>query len=88
MDCLMPTMCTDRTLTYVLNDCGRDEGEANNERYNARYCRDRFRRLFDYVSRRVMFPLVHCDALYSRLGMGSLWGEILYQIESKFKLLQ
>ena len=69
VDCLMTTMCTDRTLLEVLNNYGRYEGEADDERYNARYGRDRFRRLFDYVSRQIMFPLVHDNALYSRSGI-------------------
>ena len=82
VDFLMTTMCTNRTLPDVLNDYERDEGEAEDDCYDARYVRDRFRRLFDYVSRRVMFPLVHNNALYSRLGMGPLWVDILDQIES------
>ena len=32
---LMTTMCTNRTLPDILNDYGRDEGEAENERYDA-----------------------------------------------------
>ena len=83
VDCLMTTMCTNMTLPEILDNYGRDEGDADDELYDARYGWDRFRRLFDYVSRRFMFPLVHYNALYSRLGVGTLWGEISDQIESE-----
>ena len=69
VDCLMTTMCTDRTLPDILNYYVRDEGGADDKCYGAQYSRDRFCRLFYYVSCRFMFPLVHNDALYSRLGM-------------------
>ena len=81
VDCIITTMCTNRNLTDVLNDYRRDEVEANDERYNAQYGWDRFRRLFDDIPCWVMFTLVHNDALYSRSGMGPLWGDILDQID-------
>ena len=40
LDCLMTTMCTNMTLLDVLNDYERDEGEADDERYDTRYGRD------------------------------------------------
>ena len=80
--CPMTNMCTNRTLPGVLNDYGRYEVEADDEHYDAQYVRDRFHTMFDCVSRRFMFPLVHDNDLYSRFGMGPIWGEILYQIDS------
>ena len=35
VDCIMNTMCTNRTLLDILKNYGRDEGEANDERYDA-----------------------------------------------------
>ena len=81
VDCIITTMCTNRNLTDVLNDYRRDEVEANDERYNAQYGWDRFRRLFDDIPCWVIFTLVHNDALYSRSGMGPLWGDILDHIK-------
>ena len=40
VDCLMTTMCTKRTLPDILNDYKRDEGEADDDCYDARYVRD------------------------------------------------
>ena len=40
VDCLMTTMCTNRTLPDILNDYKRDEGEADDDCYDARYVWD------------------------------------------------
>ena len=82
LDCIMATMFTNRTLPDILYYYRRDGGEARDERYDARYGQDRLCRLFYYVSCWFMFPLVHDNALYSRLEMGPLCGEILYHIKS------
>ena len=47
-DCMMTSICTDRSLPEVISDYGL-ETSSNNDAYAAKYGTNRFQRLLDYV---------------------------------------
>jgi len=73
-DCLMTTMCTDRKLPEILDDYGRSNG-------GGKYGENIFQRFVDFGTYYYLYPLVHNDAAYSKLGMGPLWYEIIANIK-------
>lgn len=78
LDCLMTTICTDRTLPETLNDYDgsleefsiQESGEYTNM----------FERIANYAVVNFTFPYKYNNAAYPKLGMGPLWKEIMTNI--------
>jgi len=67
LDCLMTTICTDRTLPEAINDYG----SANTSWFEA---------LEEYNNRKHNFVMKHNDSEYAKLSMAPLWAEIMDNI--------
>lgn len=88
LDCMMTTMCTDRTLPDELNDydgslgptpyedwVGGDSSPKDGGAYTTM-----FERVANVAVKNFTFPYRHNDAAYAKLGMGPLWKEIMANI--------
>eukprot|EP00548_Thalassiothrix_antarctica_P000756 CAMPEP_0194144382 /NCGR_PEP_ID=MMETSP0152-20130528/13449_1 /TAXON_ID=1049557 /ORGANISM="Thalassiothrix antarctica, Strain L6-D1" /LENGTH=629 /DNA_ID=CAMNT_0038844219 /DNA_START=146 /DNA_END=2035 /DNA_ORIENTATION=+ len=81
LDCLMTTICTDRTLPDVLNDYHHHSSTGNNKKdYTTLYGPDRFERLYKFAVQQIVFPFLYNKNAYSKLAMGPLWSEIMERI--------
>jgi hypothetical protein len=49
IDCLMTSICTDRSLPDVINDYKLKSEEVDDNQYTKKYGRNRFERLMNYV---------------------------------------
>jgi len=76
LDCLMTTMCTDRTLPDRVDDFG----STSDGRKGV------FEQIVDFSVWSKVFHLRYNAAAYSKLGMGPLWYEILGKIDPLQKL--
>jgi len=91
LDCLMTTICTDRTLPASLNDYDGSLGptpwnefvessstsamEEGSEDYTAM-----FERIANFAIKNFTFSYKYNNAAYPKLGMGPLWKEIMANI--------
>eukprot|EP00547_Thalassionema_nitzschioides_P006642 CAMPEP_0194217684 /NCGR_PEP_ID=MMETSP0156-20130528/21979_1 /TAXON_ID=33649 /ORGANISM="Thalassionema nitzschioides, Strain L26-B" /LENGTH=583 /DNA_ID=CAMNT_0038946799 /DNA_START=48 /DNA_END=1799 /DNA_ORIENTATION=- len=80
LECLMTTICTDRTLPDILDDYERKPTNKTAAKWEASYANNRFERLMKLGTQVEVFPFLHNDATYSKLAMGPLWAEILDKI--------
>jgi len=62
-ECLMTTMCTDRSLPEVLDDYGTEGGI--------------FARMTDFSTWKLFFKYFYNNAAFAKLAMGPLWAELL-----------
>ena len=79
VDCLMTTMCTDRTLPDVLNDYKGEVPVTTDDSSNP-YGENRFKRLFQNQVDRFALLYRDNDAAFAKLAMAPLWMEILTTI--------
>jgi len=81
LDCLMTTICTDRTLPPALDNY---DGSLGPTPYNAFVedgdVNDMFERIKNVAVKNFTWAYRHNDAAYSKLGMGPLWKEIMTYI--------
>lgn len=84
IDCLMTTICTDRTLPPALDDYTGESGDSGNrtrQLADPKYGDNLFQRLYDFQVQAYVLTFTMNDAEYSRLGMGPLWAEIMAGIQ-------
>jgi Histidine phosphatase superfamily (branch 2) len=88
VDCLMTTICTDRTLPDAVNDYrGPSEGETSNAATEGHpYGTDLFQRLFDLDAQSWAKLFVYDDASYSKLALTPVWRDILANINGATSL--
>jgi hypothetical protein len=79
IDCLMTTICTDRTLPDAVNDYRRPPDFVETA-WTAEYGQDMFQRLYEFNARPTLINAKADNAAYSKLGMSFLWSEIVSQI--------
>jgi len=80
LDCLMTTICTDRKLPDIIDDYYHKSANKTSDQWDATYGNNRFDRLSKLAIQTEVFPFLHNDAIFSKLGMGPLWAEILDEI--------
>ena len=99
IDCLMTTMCTDRTLPDAVNDYtgnssdGRelhnDDGDSDEDSGDDSspdsYGKNIFQRLYDFDVKKYGLTILANDAEYSKLGIGPLWVEIMGNVNAIIK---
>ena len=69
MDCLMTTICTDRSLPPGLNDFDGEEGNST------------FATLMNYDTLQWGYTFTFNNAQYSKLAIGPLWAEIIDKVK-------
>ncbi|KAL7463246.1 hypothetical protein ACHAXS_003618 [Conticribra weissflogii] len=84
LDCLMTTICTDRTLPDFVNDydgsLGPKSWAIDLDQTNANDNKFMFERIANYAIKSHNFPYQYNDGAYAKLGMGPLWKEIVSNI--------
>mmetsp|Transcript_16080 Transcript_16080/g.34769 ORF Transcript_16080/g.34769 Transcript_16080/m.34769 type:complete len:668 (-) Transcript_16080:120-2123(-) len=91
LDCLMTTICTDRTLPESLNDYDGSLGptsweesvQSSSTSAGAGESGDftaMFERIANFAVKNFTFPYKYNNAAYPKLGMGPLWKEIMANI--------
>jgi hypothetical protein len=94
VDCLMTTICTDRTLPEALNDYhGPDAGEwagvggsAGQPTDQHPYGRNLFSRLFNFDAQTWIRLFLYQDGVYSKLALTPLWRDVLANIQDAIDL--
>jgi len=76
IDCLMTSMCTDRSIPKVVQDYNRTDA-PDDDAFAKKYGPNRFERLLDYVVQNYTFMSRFNDSELSKMDMGPLWAEIL-----------
>eukprot|EP00584_Thalassiosira_punctigera_P025375 CAMPEP_0172576440 /NCGR_PEP_ID=MMETSP1067-20121228/137726_1 /TAXON_ID=265564 ORGANISM="Thalassiosira punctigera, Strain Tpunct2005C2" /NCGR_SAMPLE_ID=MMETSP1067 /ASSEMBLY_ACC=CAM_ASM_000444 /LENGTH=655 /DNA_ID=CAMNT_0013369111 /DNA_START=103 /DNA_END=2070 /DNA_ORIENTATION=- len=81
-DCMMTTICTDRSLPSSLNDYDGSLGPTPYEesQENAGDATAMFERVANVAIKNFTFPYKYNNAAYAKLGMGPLWKEIMANI--------
>jgi len=84
LDCLMTTICTDRTLPDFVNDydgsLGPKSWAVDQDQTNANGNKFMFERIANYAIKSHNFPYQYNNGAYAKLGMGPLWKEIVSNI--------
>lgn len=82
IDCLMTTICTDRTLPIPVNDYNgiNNTNNKNDNEYDIIYGTNRFQRLIDMETLLYGYTASANNGEYSKLGIGPLWSEIIDHI--------
>ncbi len=76
-DCMMTSICTDRTLPEVIRDYGDAPKTANDDSYTSKYGPNRFSRLRDFIIQNKTFVGLFNGSELSKMDMGPLWAEIM-----------
>ena len=85
LDCLMTTICTDRTLPSQLNDYDGSLGPTSWSEGMTSLADNgdstvMFERIANFATKNYTFAYKYNDAAWAKLGMGPLWKEILDNI--------
>lgn len=87
LDCLMTTICTDRTLPENLNNYDGNIGptpwEESDESFattDDQWDGATFERIANFAIKNFTFAYKHNNGAYAKLGMGPLWKEIMTNI--------
>mmetsp|Transcript_6453 Transcript_6453/g.13323 ORF Transcript_6453/g.13323 Transcript_6453/m.13323 type:complete len:594 (+) Transcript_6453:145-1926(+) len=73
-DCMMTSICTDRSIPDVINDYG---NQITQDAFAKEYGPNRFQRLRDYVVQNKTFVSRFNDSELSKMDMGPLWAEVM-----------
>eukprot|EP00531_Pseudo-nitzschia_arenysensis_P018394 CAMPEP_0116123460 /NCGR_PEP_ID=MMETSP0329-20121206/4763_1 /TAXON_ID=697910 /ORGANISM="Pseudo-nitzschia arenysensis, Strain B593" /LENGTH=607 /DNA_ID=CAMNT_0003617383 /DNA_START=116 /DNA_END=1939 /DNA_ORIENTATION=- len=76
-DCMMTSICTDRSIPDVIRDYGNATKSAKDDAYTSKYGPNRFERLRDYVVQNKTFVSRFNDSELSKMDMGPLWAEMM-----------
>lgn len=90
VDCLMTTMCTDRTLPDAVNDYTGEDAPVTataveEEGMNKKYGKNLFQRLYDFGVKSYTLLYKENDSEYARLAMAPLWYEVITTIKGVVK---
>jgi hypothetical protein len=94
VDCLMTTICTDRTLPKAVNDYhgpdsgvgGGDRGSVGKSTDQHPYGTNLFSRLFDFDAQTWIRLFLYQNAAYSKLALTPLWRDVLANIQGNIDL--
>ena len=81
LDCLMTTICTDRTLPSQLNDYDGSLGPTDwSGILDPSHSTAMFERIANFATKNYTFAYKYNDGAWAKLGMGPLWKEIMRNI--------